>query len=284
MIVSSSNSRIKTPIILNQHKKSTSSCDTGHKKPITKIPFYIGGNNIDEVPRLPQDHFYKLGIIDEKLVDGAGIQVITSNKPRINIHGDNTVNYTQPCGLGGRVVISNGMIEQKEIYAMKIIQNRDCLSNTVRFIDIYLPCPSNAYTLVLDDADGIDIGNNTVEIYINNIFLGTPPSTVYDAYTMGNVTPTSNLELDINNFFFTLKLLPNSITATKFNVRFTYPGSPPSPYDCYAGYKFGVTRPTINYSPYMIPSVGMGIFQFQVIPNISNLSYNMLHITIHDML
>lgn len=290
-----SSGKIKTPIIIKNHRRAPPPCD-GDKCIIiprpndntTRIPYYVGGNNSHELPQITSDHLYRLGLNNDAVTNSAGVQVETGGNGRINIYGNNTLSYTQPCGLEGRVVIANGMIEQKEIPAIKVLQQRIAFNlqtgPSVRFIDVYLPCPSNTYTLNIDEQDGTDIGNNTTEVYINNIFLGMSPPTVFGSYTLANVEPTMGLELGINNFIYNLKVVLPQNNTRIYNVRFTYPGTPPPPYDAYAAFKYMNTNLTVNYSPYVIQPSGEASFQFQVVPRPSSpagIMHNMLHNTVY---
>ena len=136
-----------------------------------EIPWLVGGNDDTQLPEVPEDGFFDLGIDVPLPLDpiaepelaalaNAGIDFITTGEERIRIFGaatDEEPEY-QEC-MEGRVIIANGFIETEDCPAEIVI-----IPATVpgapgapaalgAIADLYLERPSNAYNLLIEAGD-----------------------------------------------------------------------------------------------------------------------------------
>lgn len=225
--------------------KNNNPCKILRNKNIDKRAWLIGGNSQSDLLPTPGTNLYKIGT-KTPLPSNEGLQIITSNIPRVNIHGT------------GKVVIADGMIEQKEIPVEKRVHTIQCDKQTYTFIDIYLSQPSNAYTLILDPNDGT-MTEDGFNVYINNIFLGSP----------SGIIP---IELGISNYDYTLNIIAPGIEQDT-NIFFVQPNTP-----CIGNIQQTRLLISWTYGPYIIPNGGNGIFSWRV----KSLTHTMINNIIYD--
>lgn len=164
--------------------------NTGTNPLVGEIPWLVGGNQQDQlregrVPYTGANQVYDLGI---DVQGNDGINIITDRTNRIRIMGEE-----ENC-MNGRVIISNGFIENRECEAILLSTPSAPLStldsSPISITDVFLPRPANAYNVFINDT------SNLYLIPFADTF--TPITFVED---LGNAITTANPGIDPNQIF-----------------------------------------------------------------------------------
>lgn len=233
--------------------------------PKQRIPWYVGGNNIEQLIFPSVNNTQNFGIIDTTgLAIFQNLAINAGGAQPIFINGFQQEGTEYATELSRRVEIQNGAVET--IY-VPIAKERVSDENGTQFIDLYFEIFSNAYSLDITDEDitlnPVDQALRTTAVNINNIFLGVVPDNYPNSY---GLYPTTGITSDIEPSSglrgkeFTFTLVVNNTTESLIDVNFTKtsPLAPAFPL------KYTPTYVSYNVAPYIIPGNGTLIADFRV--------------------
>jgi len=178
-----------------------------------EIPWLVGGNDNTQLPTVPENGFFNLGIDVSLPTDplaepelaalaNAGIDFVTAGDERIRIFGSATDEDPEyQAGMEGRVIIANGFIETEDIPAELVfipasVQSGPGSSTALGgIVDLYLERPSNAYNLLIDAGDAATL------LFIPSAFPITTFTDDLIEFGGPNVDPENPFTIEAYNTF-----------------------------------------------------------------------------------